>query len=297
MTEMTLEERIAELFPVFEGDLNGSSSVNEQVKEPIVIPELQESDTHVTHMTKPDEPVNVHMTQSESVPLDETPVTESESNEPVNVQESQSRSDEPNVHVAQSDTQETDKTPKKPKLPSRFAQKQAEFERARELEARAKGKKVVPSKTQPVKQEVTTGQQMKRVLIAGKWKMVPVTEPEVMPKQVKRKPAETTPGKKVPYASIIKQDAIKRIEKNATSIAELQRIQYESDLADLNTKDISVRDLRRLRQQKLENDRLEAEKAKKDTLINQIMRDNTKSEFSKLLQIKKLSQGKGYPRQ
>lgn len=300
MTEgraMTLEERIAELMPVFTDD---SSCVNEQVKEPCDNDPIVDAEPNI-HTVSPDIVLSETIPE-ESMPLNENQKAVEPKQESMPLNENQTTIELKQESMNLNEAKENQKTveqstePKKPRLPSRYAQKQAEFDRAREMEAKAKGKKPIAAKSEPIKQEnVAPGTEMKRVMIAGKWKFVPVTANEPV-KVTKASVPKETVTKKVPYANIIKQDAIKRIEKNATSIAELQRIQYEADLSDLNTKDISVRDLRKLRQQKLEKERIEAERAKKDTLINQIMRDSTKSEFSKLLQIRKLSQGKGYPR-
>lgn len=174
----------------------------------------------------------------------------------------------------------------KPRIPARYAAKYAEFLKLQEKEKRKTNPKSVvdPPKAAP---KQTGDVEMRRVMIAGKWRMVPL-------QQMKADAPAPVP-KKTAYSKLIEEEAVKRMTKNATSIGEIHRIQAKVELPDVDPTKMTIKEIRDLKDQRREQERQEMTKGKRETIVQQIMRDNTKSEFAKLLQIRKLSQGSGYP--
>ena len=196
------------------------------------------------------------------------------------------------------------------RVPTRYAALQKEFEEKKAREERMK-KKTVEEPKKEIKGVVSDNTQMRKVKIGGRYRYVPVVvdskieeavvneEPvsEVKKEFVNRSKnpvvVETEEKKrKIPttYAKIINDEMRKKIEKNAKSISELQRLQCEHELTDIDSGTISIKDLRRMRDEKREREREKAlNEGRKDSILKEIMRDDSRSEFSKLLEINRLS--------
>ena len=196
------------------------------------------------------------------------------------------------------------------RVPTRYAALQKEFEEKKAREERMK-KKTVEEPKKEIKGAVSNNTQMRKVKIGGRYRYVPVVvDPKIEEAVVNEEPVsevkkafvnrsknpvvvETEEKKrKIPttYAKIINDEMRKKIEKNAKSISELQRLQCEHELTDIDSGTISIKDLRRMRDEKREREREKAlNEGRKDSILKEIMRDDSRSEFSKLLEINRLS--------
>lgn len=196
------------------------------------------------------------------------------------------------------------------RVPTRYAALQKEFEEKKAREERMK-KKTVEEPKKEIKGVVSDNTQMRKVKIGGRYRYVPVVvDPKIEEAVVNEEPVsevkkafvnrsknpvvvETEEKKrKIPttYAKIINDEMRKKIEKNAKSISELQRLQCEHELTDIDSGTISIKDLRRMRDEKREREREKAlNEGRKDSILKEIMRDDSRSEFSKLLEINRLS--------